>query len=323
LATSLGRFMIDPATDMLEDVADHIARTYEAAGFDWVSFDGAQAAPEPIWYTVARGQLALLKRLDYKPVMVQTAFPAPFTWHTTTRQGQHDFFRLSEDPRAEIDSSVATEVPFAHRMLMAAEIGWFPFHIPGTGRRRLPSIDEVEYLYTKALAANAAVSVLATVDELDALPHRGPILATMKRLEGLRLNRYFSEETKARVREPGADFMLVQDAHGAYHLLRAQEIRGVVGGSREVRAFLADPLEGVQTVSLWNVGPPVRLELATPIDSLEIADYLGKPADIEALPNGHVGVPVNTRLYMKLHGVGSPEAACRRARVTRVAPDER
>ena len=314
---SRGIFIIDQKTDMLEEVAANIARTYEAAGFDWVYFDGAEDVPPPRWYTTSMGQLALLRRLKRKPQIVQVAASGTFSWHTVTRIGQRDYYWLSMDPKDEIDDAIARSVPRARDCLMAAEIGWYPLRLPRRGLKGT-TIDDVEYLYAKALAADAAISMQASPERFDRLRHRGPILHTMKQLEELRVKGYFPESVKARVREPHADFMLAQDKAGRHHLQRAREIPFVARTSLDVRAFLIDRIDGVPIVTLWNVGPRMWMELDTPADTIELADYLGKPVAVESLPGARIRFLVATRLYMKCKRMWRPKVTFRRARVTPV-----
>ena len=265
------------------------------------------------------GQLALLRRLKRFPPIVQVAASGTFSWHTVTRIGQRDYFWMSMDPKDEIDDAVARSVPRARDCLMAAEIGWFQLRLPRRGLKGT-TIDEVEYLYAKALAADAAVSIQASPERLDRLRHRGPILHVMKQLEELRVAGAVPESVKARVREPHADFMLAHDKAGRPHLKRAREIPFVARTSLDVRAFLLEPVDGTPIVTLWNVGPTMWMELDTPADTVELTDYLGKPVEVESLPGARIRFLVATRLYMKCRGMWRPKWTFRSARVSPVEP---
>jgi len=300
---SYGIFIIDQKTDLLDEVAQNIARTYDGAGFDWIYFDGAEDVPPPYWYTVSNAQLAVIKRVQRKPTIVQVAAAGPFGWHYITRAGQRDYFWLSMDSKDEVDDAVARSAPGAKAALLAAEIGWFPFSAPAPtrpGRRGAGTqIDEVEYLYTKALAADAAVSMQARPETFETHPHCGPILAIMRQLEELRVKNYFSEDVKKEVLTPHQDFMLLSDAKGGWHLKPAREIPFVAGTSEKVRAFMAEPVGNEVTVSLWNVSQKMNLELAILPEKVKFTDYEGKPVPVQVLPGSRIVAPVTTRLYMK------------------------
>ena len=316
---SRGIFVIDQKTDMLDEVAANIASTYEAAGFDWPYFDGAEDVPPPRWFTTSMGQLALIRKLKRKPVAVQVAASGTFSWHLVSRVGQRDYYWQSMDPKDEIDDAITRSVRRARNCLMAAEIGWFPLRTRG---RRLggTTIDQVEYLYAKALSVDAAVSMQASAERFDRLHHRGPILHIMKQLEDLRVKGYFPEAVKKRVRTPHADFMLARDKAGRYHLQRAREIPFVARTSLDVRAFRLEKLDGVPIVTLWNTGPRMWMQLDTPADTIGLTDYLGKPVAVESLPGGRCRFLVATRLYMNCAKMWRPRMTFRRARVTPVPP---
>ncbi len=307
-------YVLDPATRLLDEHAALLARTYQHAGFDWLYFDHAEDTPPPLWYTVSRGQLALLDQLQRRPAVVQASTETMFGWHLTTRSGQRDYFKLSMNVKDEIDDALATSVPRARSELMSAEIGWFPLRLP---TQRLPgtSIDEIEYLYVKALAADAAVSLQASAAIFDALPHRGAMLAIMRTLEQLRLEGYFTREQRAQLAAPRSDHLLIKDDQNRYHLPRAREIPFVAGTSLDVRAFLAEPVGALRVISLWNVGPPQWLELAIPADEIELSDYLGRKPRVEARPGGLTRIAVETRLYARVRGDWEPWWVFRQARV--------
>ena len=323
---SYGIFIIDQKTDLLDEVAQNIARTYDGAGFDWIYFDGAEDVPPPTWYTVSNGQLAVIKRVQRKPTIVQVAASGPFGWHFITRAGQRDYFWLSMDSKDEVDDAVSRSAPGAKAALLAAEIGWFPFSAPSPsrpGRRGAGTqIDEVEYLYTKALAADAAVSMQARPETFEAHPHSGPILAIMRQLEELRVKNYFSEDVKKEVLTPHQDFMLVADAKGGWHLQRAREMPFVAGTSEKVRAFMAEPVGNEVTVSLWNVSQKMNIELALLPEKVKFTDYEGKPVEVQVLPGARIVVPVTTRLYMRTEAANRSYLlwAFRAAKVTPIPP---
>ena len=312
-------FIIDPKTDMLDEVATNIARTYEGAGFDWLYFDGAEDVPPPHWRHVPLAKLPLLRRLKRKPVINQCAAIGTFGWHLTTRVGQRDYFWQSMSSKDEVDDAIRRSDGRTRLALYAGEIGWFPI------RRAAPhhmatQIDEVEYLYTKALAADVAVSILTSVQRLDALPHREAILYLMKTLEKLRLENTFPQADRDRVKAPHQDFMLLADTQGRWHLQPAREVPFVGGTSLHVRAFRAAPIDGVTTYSLWNVGGPMHIEFDCLPELIEVTDYRGRPVSFERLPGARVAMDVSQRLYVKLKRRYRMSWSLRLAKVTPIPP---
>lgn len=318
---SRGIFIIDQKTDFIDEVAANIARTYDGAGFDWMYFDGAEDVPPPRWYTTTMAQLKTIQRVKRKPLIVQNAASGPFCWHFVTRRGQRDYFWISMSSKDEVDDAITRSVPRVRSSLMAAEIGWFPWRNP-TREDPRTQIDEFEYLYTKALAADVAVSVQATADRIEAHPQRDAILHIIGKLEELRHGKYFPDSVKQRVLMPHTDFMLVTDADGSYRLKRARELPYVAGTSRQVRAMIAEPIGKTTTLSIWNVLGKCYLDVALLPEQCAFTDYAGNPVQVEVLPGSVIRIPVTTRLYLKTaHRRGLLRMSFRRARVTPILPD--
>ncbi|MFO0840235.1 MAG: hypothetical protein U1D55_17135 [Phycisphaerae bacterium] len=307
-------FVVDPATPMQDELSGELARVYDGAAFDWVYFDHAEDTPPPLWYNATLGQLSMLRQLRRTPAIVQASTETMFSWHFTTRTGQRDYFKLSMDARDEIDDALARSVPRAREDLMSPEIGWFPLRLP-TDRLPGTSIADIEYLYTKALAADAAVSMQATPAACERLPHRAAILALMRSMEQLRLEGYFPREVREPLSAPRSEFMLIKDDQNRFHLSPAREIPFVAGTSLDVRAYLAEPVGALRVISLWNVSTPQWLELSIAPDQVEVVDFLGKPVSVEALAGGALRMAVSSRLYLRMHGNWEPWWVFRQARV--------
>ena len=318
---SRGIFIIDQKTDLLDEVAGNIARTYDGAGFDWMYFDGAEDVPPPRWYTTTMAQLGVIRRVKRKPVIVQNAASGPFCWHFVTRRGQRDYFWISMSSKDEVDDAITRSVPRVRQGLLAAEIGWFQWRNP-THQDPRTQIDEFEYAYTKALGADVAVSVQATALRMEAHPQRDAILHTIGKLEKLRIDNYFSEEVKQRVLTPHTDFLLLKDDAGNYRLQRAREIPFVAGTSRQVRAMIADRIGKTTTVSIWNVLGKAHLDVALLPEKCTFTDYAGNALEVQTLPGSIVRIPVTNRLYMKTTlSRGLLRMSFRRAKVTPILPD--
>jgi hypothetical protein len=318
---SRGIFIIDQTTDLIEEHTADIARTYNAAGLDWIYFDGAEDVHPPRWYRYSVPKLRLIEKLEREPAIVQAAAQGPFCWHLTTRVGQRDYFWVSMSYKDEIDDAIARSVPRARRNLMTPEIGWFPFratseHIPAT------QIDDVEYLCAKSLAANCTYSVQMNVDRMRKLPNLDAILHLMGRYEHHKFAGTFSEEVKERVLEPRQDFVLLEEEGKEPLLVRAREMPYVARTSHVVRAFVCDRVDDVTRTILFPVGPKATIEFSLDPRRLEFSDYKGDPVEVEVLPGARVVVPVTTRVFMRSTGIGPGEIrmALRGARVALIKP---
>jgi len=319
---SRGIFIIDQTTDMIDEHTADIARTYNAAGFDWIYFDGAEDIHPPRWYRYTVPKLKLIEKLDQEPVIIQAAAQGPFCWHLTTRVGQRDYFWVSMSYKDEIDDAIARSVPRAHKNLMIADLGWFPFrptseYIPAT------QIDDVEYLCAKALASDSSYSIQVRPERLRKLPNLDAILYLMGRYEHHKFAGTFSDEVKQRVLTPHQDFILLEQEGKEPRLVRAREMPYVAGTSHVVRAFVCDPIEGVTTTTFQPVGPKATIEFSLDPRKLEFSDYKGDPVEVQVKPGARLVAPVTTRIFMRSKGIGIGEIrmALRRAKVAFIKPE--
>ena len=227
---SRGIFIIDQTTDLLDRHTADIARTYNAADFDWIYFDGAEDVHDPRWWTTSNAQMAVIEKLDREPAIVQMAAGSPFSWHLTTRTGQRDYFWVSMSYKDEIDDAVARAWPRAQRDLAVADLGWFPLRAPSEHVRGT-QIDDVEYLCARALATDSAYSILTGVDRMGEVPTLDAMLHVMGRYEHHKFAGTFGEDVKQRLREPRQDFMLIERPGAEPRIVPAREMP-YVGGTR-------------------------------------------------------------------------------------------
>lgn len=319
---SRGIFIIDQTTDLLDEHTADIARTYNAAGFDWIYFDGAEDVHDPRWFTTSNAQMAVIEKLDREPALVQMAASSPFSWHLATRVGQRDYFWVSPSYKDEIDDAVERSWPRARRELMVADLGWFPLS-PGSEHRLPTQVDDVEYLCARALATDSAYSILTGVDRMRRAPSLDAILHIMGRYEHHKFAGTFDEALKERIREPHRDWMLIEREGEEPRLVPAREMPYVGGTSHLVRAFTTmSAHNGVTSVSLAPVRGHAELEFSLDPRKLTFTDYAGRPYEVEVLPGARVVVPVTTRVFMHCSGIspGELRMALRRASDRALAP---
>ena len=317
---SRGIFIIDQNTDMIDQHARDIAATYNAAGFDWIYFDGAEDVHEPRWYTTSNAKLEVIERLEREPALVQAAAGSPFSWHLTTRVGQRDYFWHSEDPKDEVDDAIARSVPRAQREMMVADLGWFPLK-PSTEHVRGTQLDDVEYLAAKAMACGMTYSILTSVAKMESVVGLDAMLHVMKRYEHHKFAGTFGPQTRLKVLTPRQDYMLVELPGRPPRMARARELPYCARTGHLVRAMRADPVDGVRVVSLAPVSRRATIEFSFDRRRVEFVDYKGDPWPVEWLPGARVRVPVTTRVLMRVSGGSSHiRGELRRARATVLKP---
>ncbi len=319
---SRGIFIINQNTDLLGLHTADIARTYNAADFDWIYFDGAEDVHNPRWFTTSNAQMAVIEKLEREPAIVQMAAGGPFSWHLATRTGQRDYFWVSMSYKDEIDDAVARSWPRAQNAMAVADLGWFPLRPPAEHVRGT-QIDDVEYLCARALATDSAYSILTSVRRMAEVPTLDAMLYIMSRYEHHKFAGTFDEDVKQRLRTPRQDFMLIERPDAEPRIVPAREMPYVGGTSHLVRAMVAQPIDGVTTIALDPVGLPASLEFSLDPRRLEFTDYKGDPCEVEVLPGARVRVPVTTRVLMHCTGISTGEIrmALRRARDEAIKPE--
>ncbi len=318
---SRGIFIIDQTTDLLDQHAQDIADTYNAAGFDWIYFDGAEDVHPPRWFTTSNAQMAVIEKLDREPALVQMAASAPFSWHLATRVGQRDYFWVSPSYKDEVDDAVERSWPRARRSLMVADFGWFPLR-PGNEHIRPTQVDDVEYLCARALATDSAYSIQTNVERMRRMPCLDAILHVMARYEHHKFEGTF-DHLKEQIREPHQDWMLIERDGEEPMLVPSKEIPYVGVTGHLVRAFTTrSAIDGVRTVSLAPVRGHAELEFSLDPRKLSFTDYAGRPLDVEVRPGARVVVPLTTRVFMHCDGIsrGEIRMALRRAKDRAVKP---
>ncbi len=307
---SRGIWVVDPQTSLLDEHTQALADTYNGAGFDWIYFDGAEDVPPPHWYYFSVYKLAVLKKLHRPPAVVESAARGPFCWHLDTRTGQCDYYWVSRSAKGEADDAVARAVPAARQLFMVPDIGWFPINGPrgGRGPKGFTRLDDIEYVFGRALATDSVVAVLCTVDGLREHPQWDAALDIIGRYERWRLDRRLDEPTRALLLREGRDAMMVVDEAGRERIVGAREYTSVGHFSDTVRAYRsAEATDGVLTSSVFGTGRPVNLVISLDPRRVQVLDHLHRPLTIEQRPGAVLVLPLRNRVILKTRGIDTGE----------------
>lgn len=134
---------------------------------------------------------------------------------------------MARGVKGHIDKVKIKGVLDTYKNLMPAEFGWFGYFTE-TPSYHATQPDEIEYLCNKCLGYNAPLSIETSVDTLKKNGWTPEISSIIKNYEMLRLKNYFSEEVKAKLREPGAEFRLTKVAEGKWRLRPVKHIEHYV-----------------------------------------------------------------------------------------------
>ncbi len=284
-------------------------------------------------YYVTRHQAAVMKRIRKRPVIHMGTIPTHRLWHSFARAGTVDTWPatlggrliarqgravvrqvrevddagflhrsvvIERDGRTvpwrtvkeHIDHSVRRSRRF-NASLMPAELGWF-----GIWPRRASSsglqLDEAEYLMVKSLAWDMPVSFQTSFRQMEAHPLTRQVLEIARAYEDMRLHGPpLDTGLRAKLREPGRDFMLVRD-RGQREFVEVREVPAPGGAGDAARVFLGASGPDAVLVLWSTLWRPGVLELPPFSAPPTVADFAGNPILCE-VRSGRLRVPVDSR----------------------------
>ncbi|MFP4058481.1 MAG: hypothetical protein ACLF0G_16565 [Candidatus Brocadiia bacterium] len=327
-------YIVDQETDLLDETTDRLAEVFNTCGFDMVYFDGGEDVDRRRFhYYVANFQAVAMGKFARRPIVHMGTIMTHRLWHSFTRSGTVDTYlntvrgrvlaggRWDELPTVKdhIDRSVRYLRSVAEDR-MPGELGWFgiwprrtialPGEGPGESRQGVVEglqLDEIEYLMCKSLAHDAPISLQASFRQMDAHPLTPGILEIVRAYERLRRGGRVPGAVRERLREPGADFILVRASEAAEpRFLPVQPVPRVAGGV-DLRAF-AGPDGEDAVASLWHrAGRRGHLVVAT--RQVVATDLFGKPLEVEG-DGASARVPFGPRrTTVRLPGASPQRAA--------------
>ncbi|HOT35613.1 MAG TPA: hypothetical protein PLT86_02995 [Candidatus Latescibacteria bacterium] len=274
LKECFGLFVPDPETTLFEEVAAKATEAYNTCGFDMSYLDALDGedilgGAEWAWHYGSRYVFEVAKRLK-KPALFEMSTFHHHLWYVRARIGAWDHPGRSH--KKFIDLHVASNEQ-GRRMFLPAHLGWWAVKT-WHGHQTEPTFsDDIEYLCCKAVGTDTGFSVMGINPENRDKPVFQRLGAIMRRYEALRHSGTVPDAVKARLKEPGAEFTLVDTADGKSAFLPTQYDKHRVEG--------ADGWSDSWTVNNPYAAQPVRLRIeallsAEPYDSpnaITIADF--------------------------------------------------
>jgi hypothetical protein len=204
-------FQPDENSTLIDDVADCIARPFNACGFDMIYMDGAEGMPDG-WYGCAKMREALFRRLKGR-VLVEASEWGYHSWTFHSRLGAYDYPHWGLKRFTDVHCRDAEG--YRAGSLLTAQLGWWAILGPSADHpAELP--DEIEYLCAKSLATDAPMSFQGIdVGGRPANARQDEYLEMIGRYERLRLGRQVPPSVRERLRAPREEFHLVPAPDGA------------------------------------------------------------------------------------------------------------
>ncbi|MGD8240174.1 MAG: hypothetical protein PVH68_16585, partial [Armatimonadota bacterium] len=259
LKECFGLFVPNPETTLLQEVAARNAEFFNECDFDSIYFDALDGQDvlggrENGWHYGSAYVWELWKRLE-KPAALEYSTFHHHLWVLRSRHGAWDHPTRSH--KQFIDMHARANAG-NERVFLPSNLGWWAFKVwqPPQVERTFP--DDIEYWCGKALGTDSGLS-LQLYDR--SIPAHTRLAAIVKQYEDLRHAGYFPESVKEKLREPGEEFTLAQDADGKWAFRRVQyarhKVHGIDGRSDrwETHNKFGRQQAGVRIEALMAAGP--------------------------------------------------------------------
>jgi len=214
LKECFGLFVPRGDSELFNEVAHKTADLYNACGFDMLyldALDGADilAGGENAWHYGTKFVFELMRHLEKPPVMEMSTF-SHHLWCVRSRMQVWDC--PARGAKQFVDIHVAHNEQWK-RAFLPTHLGWLGL-FPWSGvQPERTTIDDLEYLFTKALGTDSSVSYITGVTPENLKKNYYQRLGEIaKKYEALRLDGVVPDNVKAQLSEPGKEFRL--DAGG-------------------------------------------------------------------------------------------------------------
>ncbi|MGC9319669.1 MAG: hypothetical protein ACP5KN_16680, partial [Armatimonadota bacterium] len=226
-----GFFLVDPDSELAEQLTRNFCRIVNECDLDMVYFDASDGTLPPYldrWYYLNRMHLGYYRQFDHD-VLYQTSMGtgSNLLWHIVPRSASADGHG---DLKGYLDQRwrgiLAQRDNFTR-----SDIGWY--YMFSDVRP-----DQIEYVRAKALGIDGSISIEASRQSLESLPLARKTFEMLARYERARLAGYPPEDLRQRLLEPGHDFKLFETEDG-FRLYRAeyQQPRRIDGLDGEVNVW--------------------------------------------------------------------------------------
>lgn len=211
-----GMYLPDGDSTLMDEIAQRIADIVNTCGFDMMYFDGLDGADgfaggQWAWHYAPKFALNVFQRIQRR-VRVEASSWLHHTWHIHSRLGAWD--HPVRDPKKFLDIHCASN-KFCTDNLLPTQLGWWAFRTDTGPLGFATTPDVIEYLCAKCIGHDVPFSLQnVTPPTVKRIPSWNNLLSIMGRYESLRLSKYFPESIKARLRVPGDEFTLTQNAQG-------------------------------------------------------------------------------------------------------------
>lgn len=282
-----GSVYIDETTSLQDEVAEKIARVYNA-GLEFIYFDGSEGTNAPFEINVPYAQYRVYKKFDKEPLFCEGAAKAHFGWHMLSGGNAFDVFPADvfKEKLAEFPLSAAPKMANNFTRL---NFGWWEFD-------EVVQPDMYEYGASKAAAYDGAVTVQVRLHHTVNCPRKDDALEVLYRWEDIKGKKWLTQEQKEALKDPNQEHILLVNESGEYELVPYFRIKKAAKENKLLSAFYFERL-GKTYVVCWHTEGSGKLLL--PFDSADFSyeEQLGAgQVEVEKTSEGII-IPVSGRKY--------------------------
>lgn len=291
-------------TTIQDEVGERLRDIYEQAGFQFVYYDGAEDVPPPYWYTVARAQWIVGKKLQPQPVFAEGACKSHFSWHILTRGNAFDVFK-PEVMKAATRTYPAAEIQQVAKDFTSINFGWIGYWAPGEDAIGTQP-DMLEYVTSRAAAWDCPIAIQSDLQAMDAHPRTPDNLEVIRRWEEVRAKKWLTQAQKMALRNLDQEHVLLVNEQGRFVLVPYFQIEKVAGADVPARAFIFE-YQGSTWIMYWHTSGEALLQIALSAEQMVLMRDLGKPLPIKA-SGRPTKLPLGERRFVRFHNVTRQEA---------------
>ena len=231
LSSMFGMLVPKLGSELFYEVADRTAKTYNEGGFDMIYFDAIDGTGQHFGAETVEGRQyyyamflhRVLSQCEKTPIVEAAANPSQI-YNVRGRIGAYDY--PTRAIKLAVKSHIEDNYVRGGQSNMVSTLGWFSFRpdeeaVGGTYNTILKSlfIDDIDYLGVMSVVHDMTMaSNTLKEDELEQKSHieRFEQYAYYARI---RQSGYFTEETKAKIRELGGEYKIIEKGAGEYAFL--------------------------------------------------------------------------------------------------------
>lgn len=285
-----GYFQPDHKTTLFTEVAAKTAEAFNRCGFDTIYLDALDAEDifdgrEYGWYYGSKLAFELFNRLE-RPALMEMSTFHHHLWYLRSRMGAWD--HPTRSYKKFIDNHcLANENN--KRIFMPSQLGWWAVKTWGGAQTEPTFPDDIEYLCAKCLGNDTGLALMGISPADLNNPYMMRLADIIRRWENLRAAGVAPESIKARLREPGKDFTLRENAGKwtfspvKYDKHRVEGIDGWSNLWTVVNAFDRQPAR-IRIEALMSAAPYDSPDAVTVVDFSDPSEMLRRfsPPEIKA-----------------------------------------